>query len=41
MSQFAIYYYDVLVETVELPTRADAVRHMGARYGGTAGMWVK
>jgi hypothetical protein len=40
MPKFAIYYYDVLIEIVEMPTRNLAVRYMGARYGGTAGMHV-
>ena len=38
--KFSIYYYDVLKETVTMPTLADAVRYMGWHYGGTAGMRV-
>ena len=40
MPKFAIYYYDVLIEIVEMPTRNLAVRYMGARYGGAAGVHV-
>jgi hypothetical protein len=40
MPKFAIYYYDVLIEIVEMPTRNLAVRYMGARYGGTVGMHI-
>ena len=40
MPKFAIYYYDVLIEIVEMPTRNLAVRYMGSRYGGTVGMRV-
>jgi hypothetical protein len=38
--KFAIYYYDVLKEVLEFPTSEDAIRYMGHRYGGTAGMRV-
>lgn len=37
---FQIYYYDVLKETVHMRDREAAVRYMGWRYGGTAGMRV-
>ena len=40
MPKFAIYYNDVLIEIVEMPTRNLAVRYMGARYGGTVGMHI-
>lgn len=35
---YQIFYYDVLKETVEMPSREAAIRYMGARYGGMVGI---
>jgi hypothetical protein len=38
MKLFHVFYFDIIVGTISAPTRTDAIKQMGVRWGGQVGI---